>query len=120
MPPKPRLNLNDPADCWACKRMSDGLGLGPPDHDKWNKNPRWVCADCVAIGKELRTVRKLDPYEKTARADAVEKVGAFLGEIGKTDLGDFTEEEALDLVTAVIHEFGESLRRQVAELRAPF
>lgn len=116
----PRLNLNDPAECWACKRMSDGLGLGPPDHDKWNKNPRWVCADCVAIGKELRTVRNFDPYEKTARADAVEKVGEFLGEIGKTDLGDFTEEEALDLVTAVIHEFGESLRRQVAELRAPF
>lgn len=65
-------------------------------------------------------MRKFDPYELTARRDAVDKIGEFLGDIGKTDLGDFTEEQALELVTLAIHEFGESLRRQVAELRAPF
>lgn len=116
----PRLNLNDPADCWACRRMSDGLGLGPPDHDKWNKNPRWVCADCVAIGKELRTVRNFDPYETRARADAGEKAGEFLDCIGKSDLADLSAEEWQKFLTTVIHEFGESLRSQVAELRAPF
>jgi hypothetical protein len=120
MAKSPRLSLNDPADCWVCKRMSDGLGLGPPDHDRWNKNPRWVCADCVPHGKEIRIVRKFDPYEKTARRDAMDKIGEFLRDIGKTDLGDFTEEQALELVTIAINEFGESLRRQVAELRAPF
>lgn len=116
----PRLNLNDPADCWACKRMSDGLGLGPPDHDKWNKNPRWVCMDCVAIGKELRTVRNFDPYEKTARREAGDKAGEFLDSIGKSDLAEMSEEEWLTFLTTVIHGFGESLRAQVAELRAPF
>lgn len=110
----------DPAECWACKRMSDGLGLGPPDNDKWNKNPRWVCADCVAIGKELRTVRNLNPYEMTARRDAMEKVGEYMESVGKSDLNDFTEEEALKLVTTVIAEFGDSIRRQVGEMKAPF
>lgn len=116
----PRPNVNDPADCWVCRRMSDGLGLGPPDHDKWNKNPRWVCADCVAIGKELRMVRNLNPYEMTARRDAGDKAGEYLDGIGKTDLADMTEEEWLTFLKTVIGEFGESLRRQVAELRAPF
>lgn len=120
-----RPHINDPADCWACKRMSGGLGLGPPGNNNfskapWATNPRWVCADCVDIAKELRTVRKLDPYELSARRDAVDKIGSFLEEIGKTDLGDFTEEQALELVTIAINEFGESLRRQVAEHRAPF
>lgn len=120
MPPKPRLSLNDPADCWVCKRMSDGLGLGPPDHDRWNKNPRWVCADCIPHGKEIRIVRNFDPYETRARADAGEKAGEFLDSIGKSDLGELTAEEWQRFLTTVIHEFGESLRTQVAELRAPF
>ncbi|WP_100960991.1 DUF6511 domain-containing protein [Bosea sp. FBZP-16] len=65
-------------------------------------------------------MRNFDPYEARARADAKEKVGELLERFGKTDLGEFSEEEAEELLTVVIHEFGESLRAQVAELRAPF
>lgn len=110
-----RAHVNDPADCFVCKRRAVGIGAGNP-----GGNPRWICSDCIPHLSEIRTVRNFDPYELTARRDAVDKVGSYLEQAGKTDLGDFTEEEALGLVTTVIHEFGESLRRQVAELRAPF
>lgn len=112
--------FRDPGACHVCRRMSDGLGLGPPEGDKWNKNPRWVCADCVAVGKELRIVRKFDPYELRARADAGEKAGEMLDTVGKTDLAELSAEEWQRFLTTIIHEFGESLRRQVADLRAPF
>jgi hypothetical protein len=65
-------------------------------------------------------VRNFDPYEMVARTDAGEKAGAVLDEIGKTDLAELTAEQWQRFLTTVIHEFGESLRRQVAELRAPF
>lgn len=107
-------HINDPADCFLCKRHATGIGAGD------GRRPRWVCDDCIPQIKEIRQVRNFDPYEARARADAMEKVGELLERFGKTDLGEFTEEEALNLVTTVIHGFGESLRTQVAELRAPF
>ncbi|MGX1786885.1 DUF6511 domain-containing protein [Bosea sp. NPDC055332] len=113
MPPRP--HVNDPADCFVCKRRAVGVGAGNP-----GGNPRWVCADCIPYLAEIRTVRKFDPYELTARADAGEKAGEYLDQIGKTDLADLTEEQWLTFLKTVIGEFGDSLRRQVAELRAPF
>ncbi len=107
-------HINDPAECFLCRRHATGIGAGD------GRRPRWVCDDCIPQIKEIRQVRNFDPYEKRARADAGDKAGAFLEGIGKTDLADLSEEEWQQFLTTVIHEFGESLRRQVAELRAPF
>lgn len=107
--------LNDPADCVACKRHAIGLGIGNP-----GGSPRWVCAECVPIIRELRAVTKFDPYELIARADAGEKAGEMLDAIGKSDLADMTKEEWLTFLGTVIDEFGKSIRRQVAEQSAPF
>ena len=65
-------------------------------------------------------MRNFDPYENRARTDAGEKAGEFLDGIGKSDLAELTVEEWQKFLTTVIHEFGESLRTQIAELRAPF
>lgn len=110
----------DPADCFICRRRAEALGLGPPNHDRWAKNPRWVCEDCIPQGREARIVRNFDPYELRARTDAGEKAGAYLDALGKTDLATLTAEEWQKFLTTVIHEFGQSLRTQIAELRAPF
>lgn len=110
-----RAHINDPADCWVCRRRAVGVGAGNP-----GGNPRWICSDCIPHLSEIRTVRKFDPYELVARTDAGEKAGAVLDEIGKTDLAELTVEQWQRFLTTVIHEFGESLRRQVADLRAPF
>lgn len=107
-------HINDPAECFLCKRHAVGIGAGD------GRRPRWVCDDCIPHIREIRQVRNFNPYEARARADAMEKVGALLEKFGKTDLGEFSEEEAEELLTTVIHEFGESLRAQVAELRAPW
>lgn len=108
-------HVNDPADCFVCNRHAVGVGAGNP-----GGNPRWVCSDCIPHLAEIRTVRNFDPYEMRARADAGEKAGELLDGIGKTDLAELTIEEWQKFLSTVVHEFGESLRRQVAEHRAPF
>lgn len=113
MPPRP--HVNDPADCFVCKRRAVGVGAGNP-----GGNPRWICEDCIPHISEIRLVRNFDPYENRARADAGEKAGELLDAWGKTDLADLTTEQWLTFLKTVISEFGESLRRQVAEMRAPF
>lgn len=110
----------DPADCWICKRRAIGVGIGPPDNDKWAKNPRWICEDCVTVARETRNMRNMDPYELIARRDASDKAGEYLDGLGKSDLADMTEEEWLKLWDIGIKEFGASIRRQVQEGSAPF
>lgn len=65
-------------------------------------------------------MRNFDPYELIARRDAGSAAGAYLDEIGKSDLADLTEEQWLKFLAKVISGFGDSLRTQIAELRAPF
>lgn len=118
MPPRP--HINDPADCWLCKRRAEGLGLGPPEGDRWNKNPRWVCSECVPLAREIRNMKYFDPYENIAIADAGEKAGEYLDSIDKSDLATLTTEEWIKFLRFVVVAFGDSLRAQIAEHRAPF
>jgi hypothetical protein len=114
----------DPADCWICRRRAIGVGIGPPDDDKWAKNPRWICIECTEIAREARNMRNMDPYELIARRDASDKAGAFLDTLaegeGKSDLADLSEEEWLKFWDVGLKEFGASIRRQVQEGSAPF
>lgn len=107
--------INDPAACVVCRRHAIGLGIGNP-----GGSPRWVCEDCVPHARELRTVRKFDQYELIARRDAGDKAGEFLDGLGKSDLAELTEGEWLEFLGKVIDEFGTSIRRQVADMSAPF
>ncbi|CAN7604649.1 DUF6511 domain-containing protein [Bosea sp. LjRoot237] len=110
-----RPHINDPADCFVCRRHAVGVGAGSP-----GGNPRWVCNDCIPHLAEIRTVRNFDPYELRARADAGEKAGELLDGWGKSNMAELTEEEWFKFLSTIIGEFGESLRRQVAEMRAPW
>jgi hypothetical protein len=114
-----KLHPNDPADCIVCKRHAIGLGVGNP-----GGSPRWICADCVPLAREIRNVKYFDPYENIAIVDAGEKAGEYLdglaGGAGKSDLADLTTEEWIKFLRFVVVAFGDSMRTQIAENRAPF
>ncbi|MDF2809523.1 MAG: hypothetical protein K0S56_554 [Microvirga sp.] len=105
---------HEPAECFVCQRRATGLGIGDV------KNPRWLCVECSLIAEQIRSTKRLDMYEVSAIGDAMNAVGTYLEEIGKTDLGDFEDIEARTLVKRAVLEFGNSIRRQIREHKAPF
>ncbi len=72
------------------------------------------------MASDLSSVRSFDAYENIAVTDCVDAIGNWLGDTGKTDLAEFNEEEQRLLVTIAVKEFGDSIRRQIREGRAPF
>lgn len=109
------MNPNhEPAECHVCSRRADAVGIGDVNR------PRWLCTECSLIAKQIRETRRLDMYEVAAVGDAVNVVGSYLSEINKTDLSEFEDIEARELVKRAVVEFGDSLRRQIRAHKAPF
>lgn len=100
--------------CAICRRHATGLGIGAPN------NIKWLCTECALLAGDLARVRSFDAYEEKAVGDAVDKIGEWLGELDKTDLAEFNDDEQRRLVEISVKEFGESIRRQVRKNEAPF
>lgn len=105
---------HDPTTCWLCQRRACGLGIGN------ERDPRWLCEECALLAEDIRRVKNFDAYETKALEDAGADGGAYLEGIHKTDLADLSEGEYSEFVMMVIKGFGDSLRRQIRERRAPF
>lgn len=105
---------HEPAECFVCQRRATGLGVGDI------RNPKWLCQECSTIAEQIRSTKRLDMYEVNALGDAMNDVGAYLSEIGKTNLADFEDIEARELVKRAVLGFGRSIRKQIREHRAPF
>jgi len=103
-----------PATCYVCGRHAIGAGVGT------EREPKWLCAECVTIADEIRRVKRFDPYELAAVGDAGKVGGAYLDTIGKTDLAELEPEEYRVFCRKVIEGFGASLRRQLVEGAVPF
>ena len=103
-----------PDSCTICRRRPLSLAVGSA------KDPKWLCAECVQLVGEIRKLKNLDAYEEIAVGDSVTCIGEWLGDIDKTELADFTEEEQRYLVELTVKSFGDSLRRQIREGGAPF
>lgn len=92
-PPDPTQRLGNYLVCAVCARPGTGHGYAPSD-----RHPiAWLCDDpaCVQIAKDTYSMRQ----EKFARVDSLaagqggEAMGAYLDEIGKSDLAELTEEQ---------------------------
>lgn len=103
-----------PANCFVCNRRATGMGAGD------GRDPKWLCAECLLMVRDIKAVKNFDGYETNAVTDCVNALGRHLEGLGKTDLADFDDFEARLAVECVIREFGDSLRRQIRENRAPF
>lgn len=106
-----------PADCFMCGKRAIGIGLGLT-HSR-DKDPKWLCAPCSLLLEDFRKIKRMDAYELKAREGGVEAAGEYLSSLGKTDLAEFQEEEALMLVGRIWDGCANHLRALVRE-GAPF
>lgn len=130
-------NKNDFHVCAVCARRSAGLGYAPADR----KPVLWVCDDCLPLAREAYAMRKFDAFENIALTDAVkatadEQIGAVVEAIwasGVQTLADLSPEKFSEVVERLVldgalHEatrkgimaFGDSIRKQCSENKAPF
>lgn len=112
------MTIHDPTTCYVCTRHATGIGLGlssPRD-----KDPRWLCAECVLILEQVKNARRPSVYELKAREGGMEAAGDYLESLGKTDLAEFEEEEALMLVGRIWDGCAKRLRHLITTDSAPF
>lgn len=108
----------DPGTCFICRRRHDNLGYAPtPRHPL-----KWVCAECVPLAKGIYHMPRaqIDEFERKALDDAGEAAGAYLDEIGKTDLAAMTPEEWAAFWERGLLAYGRAMREQATKLHAPF
>lgn len=104
--------------CFICKRRHDNLSYGPPRAPL--KPVCWECLDDThnGIRSKLPKVyhmpkRQLDDFERRALEDGGNAAGAYLDEIGKTDLATLTEEEWATFWRLGFVAYADSMREMV-------
>lgn len=106
--------MTNPDVCYCCTRHATGVGIGNPN------NPQWLCKECIVAIDDLSRIKRPSAYEMMARKGGVEAAGAFLSDLGKTDLAEFEEEEAEMLVGKIWKGCADELRRLVRDGAVPF
>lgn len=112
------LPNGDPTTCHVCSRHAVGVGLGLTS--RTDKDPRYLCGECVLLIERIREVRRFDPYELKALESVDEIAGEYCGSLGQTDMAEMSEEERRLLWRTVVQGFGDGLRRLISEGSAPF
>lgn len=108
----------NPTLCYACVvRRANGVGIG--FQHKGDKDPKFLCVECMPLIEILKSIRRFDSYELKAIDGSVAAVGEFLGERGITDLALLDELDARMLCKRVVVAFGDELRRLLRE-ETPF
>lgn len=87
---------------------------------KAQPDKRFVCAPCSILVSKVRRGARMDPYELKALDGGVDAVGDYVGEIGKTDLGDYDELEQRMLVKAAWQGSVRRLHEILSNNEAPF
>jgi hypothetical protein len=102
----------DPAVCAVCRRHAVALGYAP------KRLPLiWLCdnAGCHAAAKEVYRMPNamLDDYEIGAVLEAGRDAGAYLDEIGKTDLAMLDPGEWREFLRLIVTGYEHALRRKI-------
>mgnify|MGYP005986738495 CR=1 FL=1 len=112
---QPTQANNDPAVCHVCGRRPIGVGIGGPK----DKDPRFLCAECVQLIDHIRRVRRFDLYELQARAGGMDAAGPFVEEFGP-DLSQWDEDQVLMFCGAIWRGCADRLREIIRAGEAPF
>lgn len=94
---------------FCCVRRANGVGIGY--QHKGDKDPKFLCTECMPLLDVIKSIRRFDTYELRAIDGAMAEVGEFLGERGITDLALLDELDARMLCKRVVVAFGDELRR---------
>jgi len=115
-----RFSTKQPTLCAVCRRHAVWLGY----HTGWRSPVIWLCDDngCHAAAKMVYAMppKILDAYEIGAALEAGETAGAYLEEIGKTDLAALTAQEWSEFLRRIIRGYERALRRMILQNEAPF
>lgn len=121
--PDPTHRLGNYLVCAVCARPGTGHGWAPPP--SWGSQPpiAWLCDDpaCIPIAKDTYSMRQ----EKFARVDSLaagqggEAAGAYLDEIGKSDMAELAEEEWFEFCRRMIAGYRVALTTTLSQ-ESPF
>lgn len=99
--------------CFICKRRHDNLGVAP--HER--APIKWFCEAHLGNTNLQKAYhmpkRQLDDFERRALEDGGNAAGAYLDEIGKTDLADLEPHEWSRFLSLVMTGYADSMREMV-------
>jgi len=100
--------LNDPTQCFICRRNATGFGVNRGD------NVGWLCLPCRDSFSGVHAVavptETFDRYERDALIFAGNEGGEYLDSVGITDLSQLPPEQYQRFLEIIIHSFGEGMR----------
>jgi hypothetical protein len=115
-----RFATKDPTCCAVCHRRAVALGYASGQ----KQSMIWLCDnnECHAVAKRVYKMPKpeLDAYELGAAREAGNQAGAFLDEIGKTDLATLDGEECSEFLRRVVTGFEITMRKRILAGEPPF
>jgi hypothetical protein len=116
-----RFATKEPTVCAVCRRHAVWLGYTPRPH---GRPIVWLCDDngCHRAAKEIYKMPSsiLDAYEIGSALEAGKLAGAYLDEIGKTDIAALSGDEWREFLRRIVVGFEQTLRRKILEHEAPF
>ena len=103
--------------CW-CGRRQRGYGYAARKHDPIT----WACSpECSEMSARARFMsHDLDRYEELALQAGGRSAGAYLEEIGKTDLALLTPEEWEAFLRLVLIGYSDRMRELLGSYEPPF
>lgn len=105
--------------CAVCGRASRGFGWGfTNDNQPKRRACSMRCLDIIATRRG--TMYKLNHFENQAIEAASDKAGAFLEQLGKSDLATMTTEEWRELLKTVFVSATAEIQRLTDEDAVPF
>jgi hypothetical protein len=115
-----RFATKQPTVCAVCRRRAVWLGYAPN-----HRGPIvWLCDDngCHAAARKVYRMppSMLDAYEIGAALEAGADAGAYLEEIGKTDLARLTGDEWREFLHRLYVGFEVVMRRKILGDEPPF
>lgn len=116
--------LDNPESCFICRRRAAGVAVMSGSFRSRSQKPAgWLCEQCgVALARKAYDMpdKEFDVFEQRAVQAAGEKAGAYLDQLGKTDLAQLSEPEWSVFCITMIRGFGEAIRAEVESGKAPF
>lgn len=119
----PDVLPTDPQPCIVCRRRDCGFGVMKGGLKSRNPKTGWYCDDCgpaLAQKAVAMSQREFDRAEQGAILQAGDEAGAFLDQIGKTDLATLTEDEWTQFLLTYTRAFGEKMRTALRNNEPPF
>lgn len=93
------------------------MGVAP--HER--ATVKWLCKECIYSGTNLQKAyhMRLDKFEEQALQDGGNAGGAYLDELGRTDLSDLAPEEFQEFLGLVLKGYADSMR-EIVRTEVPF